>query len=150
MNRRELIQRVLMGGAVLVMVPSVLESCTKIPNGNAGSNSGSPAGGTTITSNRIDLDLTLSDNTALNSAGGSRFVESLIVINTGGGKFSVLSSTCTHAGCTVYYNSGSGKIECPCHGSIFTTSGSVVIGPASTALRSYSSSVVGNILTITL
>jgi cytochrome b6-f complex iron-sulfur subunit len=137
MNRRGLIHRVLMGGAVLVMVPSVLESCTKIPENNA--DSGSPAGGTTVTPNKIDLDLTLSDNTILNSAGGSRMVESLIVINTGNGKYSALSGTCTHAGCTVGYNSGSGKIECPCHGSVFTTSG-----------RSYSTSVVGNILTITL
>ncbi len=150
MNRRELIQRVLLGGAVLVMVPSVLESCTKIPNGNAGSNSGTPAGGTTITSNKIDLDITLADNTALNSAGGSRFVESIIVINTGGGKFSALSNICTHAGCTVYYNSGSGKIECPCHGSVFTTSGSVIQGPATSPLRSYPTTLIGNILTITL
>ena len=141
MNRRDLIQRVLIGGTVLVMVPSVLESCTKTPDS-------SPNG--VINGNKINLDLTLSENSALNSAGGSMIVQNLIVINTGGGNYSALSNICTHQGCTVGYDTSSGNIKCPCHGSVFTTSGSVINGPAPSALTSYAISKTGNILTITL
>ena len=77
-------------------------------------------------------------------------LQNLIIINTGGGKFSALSSICTHQGCTVGYDSPSGNIKCPCHGSVFSTSGSVVNGPAQSALQSYPVSLTGNILTISL
>jgi cytochrome b6-f complex iron-sulfur subunit len=138
MNRRDLIQRVLVGGAVLVLAPTVLDSCSK-----GGTND--PAGPTTIT-----LDLTLPANAALNNTGGSLITQDVIVINTGGGNYSALSSICTHQGCTVAYNSGAGNIQCPCHGSVYTTGGSVVTGPAPSALTKYAVKVSGNILTITL
>jgi len=149
MTRRDLIQRVFLGGAVLVVAPSVLQNCTKIPGPNPGYDTGSPAGGTTVTPGKLELDLSLPDNSALKNAGGSRLVQNVIVINTGG-TFSVLSNACTHAGCTVDYNSRSGDIECPCHGSVFSISGSIIQGPATSALRSYPSNLAGNILTITL
>jgi len=138
MNRRDLIQRVMVGGAVLVLAPSVLDSCSK-----GGTND--PGGPTTIT-----LDLTLPANAALNNTGGSLITQDVIVINTGGGNYSALSSICTHQGCTVGYNSGAGNIQCPCHGSVYTTGGSVVTGPAPNALAKYAVSISGNILTITL
>ncbi|TAL66442.1 MAG: twin-arginine translocation signal domain-containing protein [Bacteroidetes bacterium] len=138
MTRRDLIQRVLAGGAVLVLAPSVLQSCTKTdPGGNV---PGTP----------IDLDLSLPENAALNTTGGSMIVQNIIIVNTGGASFIALSSICTHQGCTVGYNSGTGNIQCPCHGSVYATSGSVISGPAPTALRSYAVSKTGNILTITL
>lgn len=140
MNRRELIERVLLGFSVLVVVPSVLESCTK-----------SPVTPTDVTQGtKIDLDLTLPAYSALNNTGGSLIVQNLIVINTGSGNFSALSKICTHQGCTVGYDSPSGFITCPCHNSVFKTSGSVVSGPAPSALASYPVSKTGNILTITL
>ena len=61
MNRRDLIQRVVVGGAVLVLAPSVLKSCTKDSTTN-------PGGNTKPT--KIDLDLSLPANAALNAAGG--------------------------------------------------------------------------------
>jgi cytochrome b6-f complex iron-sulfur subunit len=142
MNRRELIQRVLLGGTELVLVPSVLESCTKNdPDPNI-----KPGG----SGSKIDLDLSLADNTALTATGSSRIVQEILIINIGGGKYSAISSVCTHQGCTVGYNSGAGNVQCPCHGSVFSTSGSVINGPAATSLKSYQTSVTGNILTITL
>jgi cytochrome b6-f complex iron-sulfur subunit len=145
MNRRDLIQRVLLGGTVLLLSPSVLQSCTKDTLPDPANNPGK--GNTPGT--RIDLDLSLAANSDLNSTGGSKIVQGVIVVNTGGGNFAALSSVCTHQGCTVGYNTGSGNIQCPCHGSVFTTTGSVVTGPASTALQSYPVSKTGNILTIT-
>jgi cytochrome b6-f complex iron-sulfur subunit len=141
MNRRDLIQRVLTGGAVLILVPSVFESCSK-----GGTND--PAG--PAPGSKITLDLTLPANAALSNAGGSLITQEVIVINTGGGNYSALSAICTHQGCIVGYNSGTGNIQCPCHGSVYTTGGIVVTGPAPSPLTKYPVTLSGNILTITL
>jgi cytochrome b6-f complex iron-sulfur subunit len=133
MNRRDVIQKFLVGGTVLVLVPSVLESCTKDSAMNPGTNPvGNPAG------TNIDLDLSLAENSALNTTGSSKIVQSILIINTG-----------TKI-CTVGYNATAGDIECPCHGSVFSTSGSVINGPAPSPLKSYPVSIAGNVLTITL
>jgi len=143
MNRREVVQKFLLGGTVLVLVPSVLESCSKDTTTDPATNpSGNPAGST------LDLDLSLVENAALNTAGGSKITKNVIIINTGT-SFVALSSICTHQGCTVGYNSGVGNIQCPCHGSEYSTSGSVINGPAPLPLHSYPVSQTGNILTIT-
>ena len=44
-----------------------------------------------------------------------------------------LNLTCTHLGCTV--NATSKGFICPCHGSVFTTRGDVVKGPADRPLK---------------
>ena len=141
MNRRELIQRIFVGGTVLVMAPSLLESCTK--------GSSTDIGGV-VTPTRIDLELSSPLNSALVNTGGWLIVQNTIIINTGNGTFSALSSICTHQGCIVEYNSTAGNLQCPCHGSEFTTTGSVVKGPATMPLQKFTSSVSGNILTILL
>jgi cytochrome b6-f complex iron-sulfur subunit len=139
MNRRELVQKVVLGSAVLVLVPSVLQSCKKDSATNPGGNP-QPT--------KIDLDLSLSDNSVLNTTGGSKIIQNVLIINAGGGKYVALSSICTHEGCTVAYKSSADNIQCPCHGSVFSTSGSVINGPASSALKSYTPSLTGSILTI--
>jgi len=44
--------------------------------------------------------------------------------------FYVLSTTCTHLGCTPNYLSAEGKFKCPCHGSGFRVTGINFEGPA--------------------
>jgi cytochrome b6-f complex iron-sulfur subunit len=149
MNRRDLIQRVLVGGTVLVLVPSILQNCTKDPATDPVPNPNNNPGGGNTTGTKIDLDLTLADNSVLNTNGGSKVVQNILIINTGIG-FNALSSICTHEGCTVGYNSVSGKVVCPCHGSVFTTAGGVVNGPAASSLQSFPATKTGNILTIQL
>jgi cytochrome b6-f complex iron-sulfur subunit len=144
MNRRELVQRVVAGGVILVLSPSLLESCTKQSTDPASDQPGGDG-----TGNKIILDLTTAANAALSPDGGWLVVQNVIVINTGGGKYSALSAICTHQGCTVGFNSSAGKVQCPCHGSVYSTSGSVLNGPATVALQSYAVSLEGDILTIT-
>lgn len=145
-----------MGGTVLVLVPSVLQSCTKPaendPDTNMGTNPGTNPGTKpgSSGSTKIELDLGSAENVSLNSTGGSRTVQGVIVVNSGGGNFVALSSVCTHEGCTIEYNSVAENIQCPCHGSVFTSSGSVVTGPATISLKTYSTSKSGSILTILL
>jgi thiosulfate dehydrogenase (quinone) large subunit len=56
-----------------------------------------------------------------------------LVIRQPDGKLSALSAVCTHAGCTVGYQSG--QIVCPCHGATYDArTGAVTGGPASQGL----------------
>jgi cytochrome b6-f complex iron-sulfur subunit len=52
----------------------------------------------------------------------------LFVFNTPGGFYAV-SAVCTHLGCSVAYQEGTG-FACPCHGSTFDAAGRVRSGPA--------------------
>jgi cytochrome b6-f complex iron-sulfur subunit len=144
MNRRDSIQKFVLGGTVLVLAPGVLQSCSKDPSTNPGGGGTPPPAGTKIT-----LDLTLPANAALNTAGGSLITQTVLVINTGTG-YVALTSICTHEQNTVGYNAPSGTIICPFHGSQFTITGSVVNGPAASPLRSYPVSKTGDILTISI
>lgn len=146
MTRRDLIQKIVVGGAFILVTPTILTNCTKVdtpapnPNPNPGGGSG----------NTLTIDITQAANAALNSDGGSVIKQGIIIANTGGGNYVALSSVCTHLGCTIGYSPAANNFPCPCHGSVFSATGSVVNGPASTALRSYTISKTGNILTITL
>ncbi len=60
-----------------------------------------------------------------------------IIVSQDAGQFFVVSSECTHAGCTIPAFS-SGKIStCPCHGSRYRPDGSVQRGPATFPLDDY-------------
>jgi nitrite reductase/ring-hydroxylating ferredoxin subunit len=53
----------------------------------------------------------------------------IIVIQTAAGKYSALSTSCTHACCPVIL-SGS-ELRCPCHGATFDLTGKHTSGPGS-------------------
>ncbi len=137
MNRRELLKNVAAGTVSLFVVPAVITSCeddSPEPDGNP---------------NELVIDLTQGKYSTLASAGGSVVESGIIIINTGDG-YIALSSLCTHQGCQVSYNHGNGNLPCPCHGSVFSTSGSVLNGPASSPLAKYNVTQEGDILTIPL
>jgi cytochrome b6-f complex iron-sulfur subunit len=53
------------------------------------------------------------------------------------GGFLALARECTHLGCTVPWNSTTGRFECPCHASSFDITGDVLSAPAPRALDLY-------------
>ncbi|MFQ5560543.1 MAG: ubiquinol-cytochrome c reductase iron-sulfur subunit [Nitrospinota bacterium] len=48
-----------------------------------------------------------------------------------------LSSVCTHLGCTPNWFQREKKFKCPCHGSVFTSEGRNISGPAPRSLERY-------------
>lgn len=58
-----------------------------------------------------------------------------IVVQPSAGTFVAFDAVCPHEGCTVAYNKGRARFECPCHGSQFNGStGAVEVGPADRGL----------------
>jgi len=92
--------------------------------------------GVTFDGNKINVDLTILSS--LKSSGAFLLIEKehVFLINLDGTNFKAFTSVCTHQGCDVNDFSGN-KIICPCHGSKYSTSGSVVDGPAPSGLKEY-------------
>lgn len=59
-----------------------------------------------------------------------------IVVNLGNNSFRAFTAVCTHANCLVS-TFGNNRITCNCHGSQFDTTGRVITGPATQALRAF-------------
>lgn len=137
MKRREALTKLAISTGTLVILPSVFVSCEKTDTDPDPDNN-----------NDLTIDLSKSENDALNSDGGSLISGSIIIINTGSGIFVALSNVCTHNGCVVTYNAANNNLPCPCHGSIFASNGNVINGPATTSLKKYAVSKSGDILTI--
>ena len=98
-----------------------------------------PGTGTGGTALDFTLDLNMASNASLRNVGGFLVVSSqrVIVVRLANNNFLAVQSNCTHQGTTVTYRSGTNDFFCPNHGSVFSSSGSVVTGPATTPLRVY-------------
>lgn len=142
MNRRDILKAFLSGGTVLLVATALLTSCETQDDPGGGNPGGNNNSGP------LTIDITSSEFAALASAGGYVVKNGIIIINIGGDTFVALSAICTHQGCVVGYNSTAGNVQCGCHGSVFSTAGAVLNGPASTPLAKDSVSKDGNILTI--
>jgi cytochrome b6-f complex iron-sulfur subunit len=146
MERKEFLRNLVIRGGIATVIPTMaLQACAKEDDDEEnGPNNGDPNNGD------ITLDLDDATYADLKNDSGSIALSSdkIIVINTGNSNYVALSSTCTHQGCTVGYNASSNELPCPCHGSVFSTSGSVLQGPASSPLAKYSVTVDNNTLTI--
>ena len=95
------------------------------------------------------LDLTNSNYSTLKTAGNFEIVDSIIVANAKG-TMVALSKVCTHEGTTIGYRSAQNDFFCSNHGSEFSTTGTVEVGPATKALTVYQAqlSTDGNTLTV--
>jgi len=65
----------------------------------------------------------------------------IIISQASAGTVTAVSALCTHAGCKVLIQNG--KLDCPCHGSVFDLSGKVLKGPAATPLPAVAVKISG-------
>jgi cytochrome b6-f complex iron-sulfur subunit len=128
-ERKEFMRQVGIGfGAILLT--NCLTACgdTEIPD---------PMPGTGGDKLDFTLNLNLSGNTKLNTAGGFVVSQNVIIAKTLDNNFLAVASGCTHQGTTISYRANSNDFKCPNHGSEFTAVGAVQLGPATAALAKY-------------
>lgn len=134
-------------GALAVCMGSCLAACSKgsdaTPSNNNGGGVNPPASGTTITA---DL------SSSLTAIGDTKVSNGVIIVRTASGNaassFTAVQVACTHEGTAINYNNSQSLFICPLHGSIFSKSGAVVQGPATTALKQYTVTITNNTLTV--
>jgi cytochrome b6-f complex iron-sulfur subunit len=99
------------------------------------------------------VSIALDSATALSGVGSAAMVQTslgrYLVAHTGQDTYTALNGTCTHEANPVTGYSG-GRYVCIFHGSQFTTSGAVAVGPANRALTQYPTQVSGTTLTFTV
>lgn len=139
MERKDFLKNFAVGGSILLASPMLFNACSKDEEMD---NPNDPGGSTNT------IDLTLSAYAALGTIGGYTYKGDIMVFRTGENTYLALSKICTHQGCDVTYNHANGNVPCPCHGSLYTTAGVVINGPAPANLKRYTISKNGNILTI--
>jgi cytochrome b6-f complex iron-sulfur subunit len=92
------------------------------------------------------IDTSNAQYSALQNPGGYVYVNNVIIFRAVDGNFYALSQICTHLGCTVIYDNSQNDILCPCHGSQYDLQGRVVVGPSTTPLFQYATSLSGTML----
>jgi cytochrome b6-f complex iron-sulfur subunit len=142
MERKDFIKKFAIGGSILFSAPLLFDSCSKDDGTGDNNNGGNP-------SNEIVIDLNNADFSALGSVGGYAYKDNIIIFRTSETGYSALSKICTHQGCTVIYNHSDDELPCPCHGSIYSATGTVLNGPATASLKRYNVKKDGNTLIIT-
>ncbi|QKJ29935.1 Rieske 2Fe-2S domain-containing protein [Mucilaginibacter mali] len=132
----------------------ILAVCAGCGIASCGSKSDAPAptsGGTGPakgSGNVFTADL----NTELTTVGSSKTSNGVILVRLAAGNtassFTAVQVACTHEGTPIGYNNGQGIFICPLHGSQFSKTGAVLMGPAAAALQQYTVSIQGTTLTV--
>jgi cytochrome b6-f complex iron-sulfur subunit len=136
MERREFLGS--LSTPVLAACAVCMGACSKSSNGS----------GSVAASANFTIDLTSS----LLAVGSSLVQSGVIVVRTAAGNsvssFTAVQVNCTHEGTSINYSSSQGIFICPNHGSTFTTSGAVTLGPATTNLKKYDITINGTVMTV--
>lgn len=103
--------------------------------------------GTTAPANvDFTLDLSQSANAALLTNGGYVYNSGVIVAKTAAGAYIAVQQLCTHESVSITYQESYQRFYCDGHGATFSESGAVLGGPAPRALKTYNTSLTGNLL----
>jgi cytochrome b6-f complex iron-sulfur subunit len=141
--------------ASLIAIGSIAQSC-----GGGGNPTGPTGGGSVPQLQSVNATvangvatLTVGTSSPLNSVGSPALVRTsagdLLVARTAQDVVTALTAVCTHEACTITGFQSSAFV-CPCHGSRFNTSGAVLNGPATRALRTFATQFAGTTLSITV
>lgn len=138
MERRKFIGT--LSAPVVAACAVCMGACSKSSSGGNGTGGGS-------------ANFTVDLGSNLLTVGSSLVQSGVIVVRLATGNipasFTAVQVACTHEGTSINFNAAQNKFICPNHGSTFSTSGSVTLGPATTNLKSYNISISGNTMTVT-
>jgi len=110
---------------------------------------GTPGGGVVPPAN-VDFTINLADsaNSALTTPGGYMYQSGVIVALTLSNQYIAVAQKCTHEGTTVVFEGGNNRFYCPNHGSTYSTTGAVTMGPAPDALKRFNTTLTGTNLRV--
>jgi Rieske Fe-S protein len=112
----------------------------------------SKSGGSSANTGAVAANFTVNLSTSLLAVGSSLVQNGVIVVRLAASNvpasFTAVQVACTHEGTSINFNAQQNQFVCPNHGSTFTTSGSVTLGPAATPLKQYSIAISGNTMTV--
>jgi Rieske Fe-S protein len=132
--------------------PTTTDTGTPSPTGDTGTPPPPPCEESSISDAQIVL--CLGEFPQLEVVGGALTVDSsqgeITVIRVDGTTVSTVSNICTHLGCALVWRASESRLHCGCHGSQFSADGAVLRGPASRALESWPTTLVGETVTIDL
>jgi len=144
MERKDFLAALGLSAGSLV-ISSCLGACGKSDTGTPNQVTPTPTPG-----NKLDFSVNVSTNADISSKGWT--IMNGVIIAKNGSSYIALSSSCTHQGNPVTYNSGSNNFPCSltgaAHGSIFDSSGARIQGPATSALKKYSTTLSGDSLRV--
>ena len=148
MERKDFIEQVGLSAAS-VLIFGCMQACSK-------SDSPTPAKPTGSTNNNttkpVDFTIIITANpyTSLNTAGGFYIdkTNNIIIARTLTNEFIAVSSLCTHQQVTIDFEPSNNKFSCSAHGSVFSTTGAVLNGPAASPLKQYKTTLTGNSLRV--
>ena len=165
MDRRDFIKNACSAACAcaFVGVSTFLQSCEDNIDDDYNSNTG---GGTIVDGDpdgdpdddyQLVVDIDSAPHTALQQINGTSSLGSnsvdglgLLLVRSSSSRIKAFSRRCTHASYSVNAFNSQGRAVCGSgHGGSFNLNGGVVNGPPSSSLRSYSTSLDGNLLTIT-
>jgi len=148
MDRKDFIEKVGLSTAS-ILIFGCMQGCSKSdsaaptqPTGSSTNNTNKPVDFTII--------ITVNPYTSLNTAGGFYVdkTNNIIIARTLSDEFIAVSSLCTHQQVTIDFEPSNNKFSCSAHGSVFSTTGAVLNGPAASALKQYNTKLTGNSLRV--
>ena len=122
--------------------PATTPPVTPPPTGGGTTTVSGLTGNNSLAKGVIDfqVDITKTDFEILKTNGQALVTGDVIIARTKSGDFLVVEKACTHAGTTIDFVSDNSTFKCSNHGSVFDSSGNVIVSPATRALKKYTAS----------
>ena len=148
-TRREFCQSVCRA-ASLATIGSILQGCSN-PAGPSTSVPSLPSVPASVVNGAVVVTIDAASPLASvgSAASAATMLGTFLIARTAQDSFTVVTAQCTHQACTIT-GFANQRYVCPCHGSQFTTNGTVVQGPAIVPLAQFANQFANNVLTITV